>query len=267
MPKHVINFVHANGFPAGSYQTLFNYFPDKFQVISLDKYGHDDQNPINHNWQAQVEELISYVESQQVDSNKVICLGHSFGGVLSFIACCQRPDLFSGLIMLDPPALSGFNALAARLIKKTKWIDKFSPAGRAKNRRSTWPLGTDITKLFSGRKLFKSFDKRCLVDYVTHGVCQRNNQLELSFDANVEAEIFRNIPCNLSSYKNKLTVPAALVYGTTTDVFPHHIFKRFIKLNKHIKLQTIVGGHMFPMESPEQTAKLITQIINSFPKP
>jgi len=266
MQKNIINFAHANGFPAGSYQTLFNYLPDNMEVIALDKYGHDKQKPVNHNWQAQVEELINFVEAQQVDGNKVICLGHSFGAVLSFIACCQRPDLFSGLIMLDPPALSGFNALAARLIKKTKWIDKFSPAGRAKNRRSKWPLNSDISAAFSRRKLFRSFDKRCLADYIAHGISQRDNQLELTFNAQVEADIFRNIPCNLSSYKDKLTVPAALVYGTTTDVFPHHIFKRFIKLNKQIKLQTFVGGHMFPMESPEQTAKLITEIINSFPE-
>ena len=96
-----------------------------------------------------------------------------------------------------------------------------------------------------------------MADYITHGICERNNQLELSFDAQVEANIFRNIPSNLSSYKNKLTVPAALVYGATTDVFPHHIFSRFVKLNKQIKLQTTPGGHMFPLESPEHTAKLI----------
>jgi len=266
MPKDIINFAHANGFPAGSYQTLFSYLPENMHVIALDKYGHTKQHPINHNWQAQVEELINFVEAQQIDGNKVICLGHSFGGVISFIACCQRPDLFKGLIMLDPPALSGAEALAARLVKKTKWIDKFSPAGRAKNRRAQWPLGSDIGAAFARRKLFRQFDSRCLTDYVEHGICERNEQLELSFDAQVEANIFRNIPSNLPSYKNKLTVPATLVYGTETDVFPHHIFSRFVKLNKHIKLQTTPGGHMFPMESPENTAKLITDIINSFPE-
>ena len=262
----IINFAHANGFPAGSYQTLFSYLPDNIRVIALDKYGHDKKSPISHNWQAQVEELIHYVEEQQVDDNKVICLGHSFGGVISFIACCQRPDLFKGLIMLDPPVLSGAGALAARLLKKTKWIDKFSPAGRAKNRRTQWPLGSDIGAAFARRKLFSAFDHRCLADYITHGICERNNQLELIFDAQVEANIFRNIPSHLSSYKNKLSIPATLIYGTTTDIFPHHIFSRFIRLNKNIKLITTPGGHMFPLESPEQTAKLIAEIVDSFPE-
>jgi pimeloyl-ACP methyl ester carboxylesterase len=264
MSKNTINFVHANGFPAGSYQTLFSYLPDNTQVIALDKYGHDPKKPVNNNWQAQVDELIDFVKSQQKQNEKVICLGHSFGGVLSFIACCQQPQLFKGLIMLDAPVLNGASALAIRLLKKTKWIDKFSPAGRANKRCTHWSLDTDIHQMFSRRKLFRDFDDRCLADYVQCGIQEKSDQLELTFDAQIEASMYRNLPSNLSSYKNKLTVPATLIYGKTTDVFPHHIFHRFIKLNKHIELKKVTGGHMFPLESPEIIAKLITEIVNSF---
>jgi hypothetical protein len=34
MSKILVNFVHANGFPAGSYQTLFNYLPVEYKVIA-----------------------------------------------------------------------------------------------------------------------------------------------------------------------------------------------------------------------------------------
>ncbi len=264
-----INFVHGNGFPSGSYQALFNYLPETMDVLALDKYGHDHNFPVNHNWQAQVDELVKFVKAHQKinekgEAEKVICLGHSFGGVLSFIACCQQPSLFKGLIMLDPPVLTGITAMVVRLIKKTHFIDKFSPAGKAKVRRTHWPLGTDVGKSFSQRKLFKNFDKRCLDDYIKHGVEENNGRLELMFDAQVEADVFRNLPSNLASYKNKLTMPATLIYGTSTDVMPHHFFKKFIGLNKNIKLKTVSGGHMFPLENPEQTAQLITDIIKDF---
>ena len=264
-----INFVHGNGFPSGSYQTLFSYLPDAIDVLSLDKYGHNHKFPVNHNWQAQVDELIEFVKGHQKINNKgepekVICLGHSFGGVISFIACCQQPTLFKGLIMLDPPVLTGVTAMVARLIKKTRLIDKFSPAGKAKVRRTHWPLGTDVGKSFSQRKLFKNFDKRCLDDYINYGVVEKNERLELMFDAQIEANLFRNLPSNLSHYKNKLTVPAALVYGKSTDVVPQHFFKDFARLNKNIKLKAVAGSHMFPLEQPESTAKLITNIIKGF---
>ena len=266
MPKTLINFVHANGFPAGSYQALFNYLPKEHQVISHEKYGHDTKHPVEDNWQPLVDELINFVKQQLLINNQqqVISVGHSFGGVIAFIAACQQPQLFKGLIMLDPPVLTGSTALAVKLLKKTRLIEKFSPAGKAKVRRTYWPLGTDIAKLFAHRQLFKNFDKRCLDDYISHGVIERNNQLELVFSAQVEADIFRNLAVNLSSYKNQLNVPASLIYADKTDVFPHVYFKKFVKLNKNINLKVTQGGHMFPLERPKHTAQLIADTIAQF---
>ena len=266
MSKTLINFVHANGFPAGSYHTFFNYFPEKFQILSLEKYGHNTKYPVENNWQPLVDELINFVEQQLLESDeeKVVGIGHSFGGVISFIAACQRPELFKGLIMLDPPVVTGSTALAMRLIKKTKLIDKFSPAGKAETRRTHWPLGSDVEKLFARRQLFKNFDARCLTDYVASGITEKNNQLELSFSAKVEADIFRNLAANLSSYKNKLTIPTYLIYGEDSTVFPHKFFKKFTKLNSMITLKITTGGHMFPLEQPENTANMINELISSW---
>jgi len=266
MSKTLLNFVHANGFPAGSYQTFLNYFPKKNEIVSLEKYGHDKNHPVENNWQPLVDELINFVENKLKDSDesKVIGIGHSFGGVISFIAACQKPELFKGLIMLDPPVVTGTTALAMKLIKKTRFIDKFSPAGKAKVRRTHWPLGSDIEKLFARRQLFKNFDSRCLADYVSHGIVEKNSQLELVFSADVETDIFRNLTANLSSYKNKLTVPAYLIYGEDSTVFPHRFFKKFTKLNNKITLKVTKGGHMFPLEHPEDTATLINELISTW---
>lgn len=263
MSKTLINFVHANGFPAGSYQTLFNYFPKEYQVISHEKYGHDAQYPVKDNWQPLVDELVNFVRKQLLIHNQhqVINVGHSFGGVIAFIAACQQPQLFKGLIMLDPPVLTGSTAVIVKLLKKTRLFDKFSPAGKAKIRRTNWPLNTDIAKLYAKRQLFKNFDQRCLADYISHGVIERNNQLELVFSAQVEADIFSHLAVNLSSYKNQLNVPASLIYADKTDVFPHVYFKRFVKLNKKIVLNVTQGSHMFPLERPKDTAQLIADTI------
>ncbi|MDP7593786.1 MAG: alpha/beta hydrolase [Litorilituus sp.] len=266
MSKTLINFVHANGFPVSSYQTLFNYFPEQYQVVGHEKYGHDEKYPVQNNWQCLVDELIHYV-TQQLElhqQEQIIGVGHSFGGVISFLAACQQPQLFKGIIMLDPPVISGTTAIAARYLKKTRLVDKFSPAGKAKTRRTHWPLGSNIERMFASRPLFKNFDPRCLRDYVSHGIVARNDQLELAFSAQVEANIFRYMPDHLSSYKNKLQVPATLVYSKHAPVFPVSFFKKFIKLNPNINLESASGGHLFPLEYPEDTAKLITNLIQSF---
>lgn len=259
--KPLMNFVHANGFPAGSYQTFFNYFSEDYNVVAKEKYGHNPNFPIHNSWQYLVDELIVYLKEQD---QPVICIGHSFGGVISFIAACQQPSLFKGLIMLDPPAITGVMSWLIKLVKNTSYIDKLTPAGQSKKRRGHWPADTDLNKLFKQRHLFKSFDERCLNDYTQSAMAINNNRLELTFDAQVETEIFRNMPTHLSSFKNKLTTPAALIYGESSDLSPKLFFKRFVKNNKKITLHSIAGGHMFPLEHPMETAALINKIISQW---
>ena len=259
--KPLINFVHANGFPAGSYQTFLNYFTETYDVVAQEKYGHNPKFPIHHSWQYLVDELINYLKQQ---NQPVICIGHSFGGVISFLAACKQPSLFKGLIMLDPPAMTGVLGWVFKLFKNTAYIDKITPAGKAKIRRSHWPVDTDLAALFKPRQLFKNFDPRCLKNYTDSAMALRNNRFELTFDAQAETEIFRNIPTHLSSLKSKLTVPAALIYGENSDIYPSYFFKRFARQNKKISLHTIAGGHMFPLEHPEDTASLINNIINQW---
>lgn len=266
MSKSLLNFVHANGFPASSYQTLFDYLPEQYQVIAHEKYGHNDAFPVQDNWQPQVDELIQFVKQQLAihQQEKVISVGHSFGGIIAFVAACQQPQLFKGLVMLDSPVLTGSRAFFTKYIKKTRLIDKFSPAGKSKNRRTHWPLGTDIEALFARRSLFKHFDQRCLADYVKHGIETQNNELTLTFSAEVETDIFRNLPENLSSYKNKLQIPTSFVYAQDASVFPLSFFKKFAKLNQVIQLTGFPGSHMFPLERPEETAQLLASLMKDY---
>ena len=132
------------------------------------------------------------------------------------------------------------------------------------NGQKYWPSETQLFNNFANKKLLQNFDPRCLQDYADSAVMLNNKRFELMFSPDVEADIFRHIPCNLKTYKNKLKVPSALVYGEKTEVLPVNYFNRFAKMN-NIKLTKIAnGGHMFPLEQPEETAAIITQIIKDW---
>lgn len=267
MKNEVINFVHANGFPAKSYNTFLGLFRDDFKVIALDKYGHNPLYSVTHNWQYLVDELIEFVISQNKalkrENEKVINIGHSFGGVISFMAACQRPDLFKGVIMLDPPAFTGTTAFMMKLLKGTKLFDKMSPAGKANVRRKQWPLNANMVEQFKHKSLFKNFDPRCLSDYANHGFIARNQKQELLFSAEVETQVFRTIPVNLGSFKNKLKMPATLIYAQNGVCKPKAV-KRFANKNRINTIEFTNSGHMFPLEQPEKTAALIKDIIMKF---
>jgi pimeloyl-ACP methyl ester carboxylesterase len=254
-----LHFAHANGFPSGSYQQIFNQFPEEFEVHALTKFAHSERFPVNNNLENQVTELIDFL-GHTVD-NPIYVVGHSMGAVVSFMAACERPDLIKGLIMLDPPIASGLARIAFKLLKYSPLIDKFSPAGKAKVRCQNWPLGTDLVAYFQSKALFKNFQLECVQDYVASAIDELDGKLQLNFDAQIEASIYRNVPDNLNRFYKRLSVPALLVTGSHSDVCIPAFYSTFVKKTKIEHLIFQEGGHMFPLEKPQQVAKVISDKI------
>ena len=65
--KPIIHFSHANSFPAASYRQLFEELSKNFQIIAVDRFGHDPDYPVNKNWDNQVQELIKFINSVTIN--------------------------------------------------------------------------------------------------------------------------------------------------------------------------------------------------------
>ncbi|WP_395342999.1 alpha/beta fold hydrolase [Ningiella sp. W23] len=274
----LMHFAHANSFPAGSYRAVFDEFrklnsvsenKQNVQIFALDKFAHDSQFPINDNWHNPVDELIhhitKHVEKTSASKQKVIAIGHSFGAVISYIACCKRPELFAGLIMLDPPLITGFARFIFRFAKGNRLIDKITPAKQTQMRKRKWHKHDDLVAYFSERTLFKNMEKRCIEDYISSVTEHRGEHRLLSFDPDIEASIFRTIPHNLPDYYGKLECPAKIITGGFTDVCIPRLRNPFLKANPEVEHQALhTGGHMFPLEHPKQTAHAIHQTLVSW---
>lgn len=256
-----LHFAHANGFPAASYNKLFSAFPEHWKLLALDKFGHDERFPVNNNWRNQADELLIYLDKHTDSNDRIYAVGHSFGAVISYIAACIRPEKFNGLIMLDPPLATGFSRHAFALAKKTRFIDKLTPAKLAHSRRRSWHRETDLVQYFEQRGLFKSMDRECIVDYVNAVMQEKGQENVLSFKPEIEAQVFRTIPDNLHCYTGQLDCPATIITGEQTKVCVPFLRNAFIKQNR-LTHTTMPGGHMFPLETPISVAQTITDIIN-----
>ena len=59
-----IVFSHANGFPSGTYETLFERWRAAgYRVIAVDRYGHDPAYPVSNNWPHLRDQLIDFIEA------------------------------------------------------------------------------------------------------------------------------------------------------------------------------------------------------------
>ena len=262
VPDVKLHFAHANGFPAASYQKLFNGLPENFSVLALDKFGHTARFPISNNWGNQVAELIHYVEA--VSTTPVYAVGHSFGAVISYMAACTRPELFKGLIMLDPPIITGFSRLLVKVLKPTPFIDRLTPAAKTVRRCKRWAKSIDIAAYFKARGLFENMDDDCIEDYVKAVTELNCGHYTLSFDPDIEANIFRKLPHNINRYYGQLKTPALLITGEDTMVCVPRLIGPFVRANKLEHKVFSGGGHMFPLEQPIDVANLIASAIGQW---
>ena len=70
----------------------------------------------------------------------MIGLGHSFGSLLTLMAAYKKPQLFSQVIIMDPPFVIGPKAFLFEALQKlgSKSVDKLTPAAVTVKRRDHW---------------------------------------------------------------------------------------------------------------------------------
>lgn len=169
--KPLIHFAHANGVPSKVYQKLFDQLKDQYDVIYVAEIGTDKRYPITHGWTYLVDQIIDSIV-QQAQGRKVIGLGHSLGSVLTLIAAYRRPELFSQVIMLDPPLIIGKASFVFHLAKifKPKLVDKITPAGLSVRRRDHWESREQAAELLGSRGFYQHFDADCFQAYIDHAL-------------------------------------------------------------------------------------------------
>ncbi len=256
--KPIIHFSHANSYPAGSYRQFFNYLGADFDIRSVDMYGHDPRYPVTDGWPKLVEQLIHRLEEYP---EPVILLGHSLGGMLSMMAGKERPDLVRCVVMLDSPVVAGWRAALLRMAKGYRWADNFSPAKSSRGRRNVWPDAAAAHKHFISKPMFAAWAPGVLADYLEHGLEPHREGVQLRFRREIETDIYRGLPHHLGSVMaGGYPVPVGFVAGTdSVELRQAGLAATHALVGDNFS--EIEGGHLFPMESPEETARLTRDMV------
>lgn len=251
-----IFFAHANGFPSATYGKLFAALAPDYRVLHLQQHGHDPAFPVDDNWNNLVDELIHHLRQ---GDERVWGVGHSLGGVLHYHAALRCPELYRGVVMLDSPILTLADRMVIRAAKRFGFIDRITPAGRTQGRREAFADLAEARAYFAGKTLFRRFDPECLDAYVEHGLQPVEQGLRLRFDAATEISIYRSVPHIAPGKPRQLAVPLAMVRGRHSRVvMPHHA--RAVRRMPRAEYHQLPGGHMFPLERPQDTAALLRQL-------
>ena len=161
-----------------------------YRVGAIETIGTDARYPVTERWQHLVEHLEHEIEHRW-RGEPVFGVGHSLGGYLTLLAAVRRPELFRAIVLLDAPVIGPIKGRLLGATKRLGIVDRVTPAGMTRDRRSLWPSREDARAHLRSRKLFHRFADACLDDYVRHALEGDGDNLRLRIDPEVEYRIYR----------------------------------------------------------------------------
>lgn len=253
----IIQFSHANGFPATCYQALFQELAP-YTIQAVHNFGLGKYQPVK-DWRPMTDELIEYIDANF--TKPVIGIGHSLGGVVTLWAATLRPDLFQQIILLDPPFLGRKRRFFSGMLQALGLVEKFIPiAKKALQRKDTFSSREEAFKYWQQKAFFRNFDPISFQAYVDHGLKKMpDGSFQLVVPAKLEAKVFATNPTRLKF--QKLQVPCHYVYATNGGVLEPHEVQEHQDRWKEMEFIAYPGGHMFPLEYPKATAQFIKKLI------
>lgn len=258
--KPIIQFAHANGFPAKTYNEFFKYF-EEYNLKYVPIMGHGKFG-ISPKWKPLGQELIANIKEH--NQTPVIGIGHSMGGAALMYAAHWQPELFEKIIFLDPPLFPIRKIRGMNLMRFLGMLDKVGSSGRAKTRKTHFASYNAAFQYFKPKKLFQNFHPNCFEDYVKHGLkpcIKGKGNVQLAFKAEIEYQVFRTM-AHISG-KIAFSMPSYFIYSAQHTVLQ----QKDIEALKHKFINTqfvpFEGGHLFPLEKPKETAELIQNLINN----
>ena len=260
----MVLFFHGNSFPASTYSVMLNALRQRgMKVEALEKIGHNPKYPVTSNWPHLVEEVHAFAKPLiEEHPGPVVFVGHSLGGMLSLMLAAQYPALADAVVMVDAPAVGGLQAKVLQLSKTLSLNKKFSPGAISSKRRNAWQSLEEVHAHFASKKIFAKWDPQVLNDYVVHGTHEEHTeqgvQRVLSFDRNIETQIYNSVPHNLEGLLKKypMACPVSLVAARHSREMRLAGTDFTRKITKG-RMMMIDGTHLVPMEKPMVTAAAI----------
>jgi pimeloyl-ACP methyl ester carboxylesterase len=250
-------FAHGNGYPPMSYRALFQALDDSCELRALEHrplWAGPEPPPRLH-WQLFADDLLEAVAREYAEP--VWLMGHSMGGSVAALAADRDPARFAGLILLDPVVLSHRILLASRLMGK----QRHPMVRRALRRPERFASFEAAFAFYRSRRAFRDLGDEALWDYVRASKTPREDgEVALRFSAAWEAAIYASAP-RLQPVLKRLRLPTLVLRGSHSDTLRPALWQRWPCWQPGARFREIPGGHLFPLEAPEETASAVREYL------
>jgi len=257
----VLYLAGGNGFPPEVYLPVLDTFIDHYHVMAMlpRPLWEDAPDPQDlTDWEQMAEDLLESLEEEMVDN--VIVIGHSMGAIFGLISAVKRPDLISGLALLDPLIFLPEQHEASDPKKQHPL------AKQALIRRDRFESIEDAFDYWRSKPLFEEWDDDVLELYVEGILVEDEAGYTLAWSREWEARFFNTQYHQVWSLIEKISpdLPILVIRGETSIPFPRAAAELLQQQPLNLTYVEIEGhGHTFPMSAPDETSARIDEWLHS----
>jgi pimeloyl-ACP methyl ester carboxylesterase len=254
-------FAHANGYPPGCYRRFIDPLLDHCEVTG---YKHrplwSSRLPRKRlNWNYLADDMLATLKATFCEP--VWMMGHSMGATIATIAAAKEPELFRGLILIDPVYLPTRHTVGMHFRSRKK-LRSLPMINKTLNRPDVFIDHQEAFDFHRAKRPFSAISDEGLWDYIHAGTRPREGGgLELVFGREWEAAVYASPPWVWVRVA-RLRLPTLGLRGENSDTLSPAALNRWARLQPTAELHTCPGGHLLPMEFPLETAQYVIDFLS-----
>ncbi len=271
--------VHGNPGSCQDWARLYTPVSSRYQAIAFDRPGHGHSDRPNHrDITVDIQAQMLHTALRELQIERPILVGHSWGGALALAYALEFPDDLSGLVLLAPAVYESDDGVS--FLSK---LPGFPIIGDVVNFLFTpligpWLVRTDVTKAFAPDPIPKHYLRHVLsewtrprkVKWYSIDDALLNESLpklslryaELLESKHRSADSFDSAPADSVSNGLRLRMPVSIVTGDSDLIVPaKENAYRLSEALPHSQLVVLKKtGHQIPFTRPDAVLDAIDRV-------
>ena len=247
-------FHHATALGPRCYAPFFECLGDAHQIQALAMRPLWDQPPApdrSRDWSLFADDLIAWIEATQ--TAPVLAMGHSIGAATTAMAAVKRPDLFKGLVLIEPSGVTRRIHLLLKMIPY-RMRQTNGPAAEVLRGATQWPNLEAAFADYRTSKAYRRFDDATLRHLISALTVEDGGNVRLEYPRNWEAHLYATPPYILPVLK-RLSLPTKVITGKPSLFMDPTITQALFRARPEMAFRTLPDyGHLLPLEAPAPVA-------------
>ncbi|MEI7768461.1 MAG: alpha/beta hydrolase [Chloroflexales bacterium] len=252
-----LHLAPANGFPPEAYRPLADALAPQLHVLGYrPRPLWPDSDPASlGSWRDLAVDMLA--DMGRRGDGPFIGAGHSLGGIMTLYAALLRPDMFRGLVLIDPVVFPRRMLLLLWAMRQIGQHHRSPIVQGAARRRDRFNSADEARARYTGRGVFAKLHPAALDGYLSGGLRPDGDGVTLAWPKAWEAHIFSLVAIDTWDALSRLRLPLLIIRGAHSDLL---IDRSWRQLRWHLPNASLIevdGGHMVPLEHPDAVAEVI----------